>query len=214
MDKDGNIIFSRRLSYERFGKAFGGNEISLQMKDGSTQKIKDHWFDYGSYKLHGDFVRIAADTLESLQKCYCYCGYNINADIFRNLLDDYYTRDREYEYDEIRKWVRLQYEWHKVIINGKQYPLMVNKYGNFVDKHSKELVFARNDCSKMCYYNKTGKSFNFCIFKWQYNNGDRLVKIEKKMLDVLVESLPYSEEDIISNCKLPNKIKNIKRVFR
>lgn len=103
-------------------------------------------------------------------------------------------------------WDRLQHKWYDVIINNKSYPLMVNKYGNFVDKYSKEEVFVRNNYSKMHHYDKISKSFNFCIFKWQYKDGDRLVKIEKKMLDVLMESLPDSEEDIIVNCKLPNKI--------
>ena len=42
-------------------------------------------------------------------------------------------------------WDRLQHKWYNVIINNKSYPLMVNKYGNFVDKYSKEEVFVRNN---------------------------------------------------------------------
>ena len=202
-DDNGNIIFSEHLGYEHFGNAFGGREISLQMKDGSTQKIKDHWFTWGSYKPHGDFMGIGGGTLESLQNCYCYCSYNINVDTFQKMLDDYYSREKEYEYYEIEKWAKLQYKWYDVVIDGKQYPIMVNKYGNFVDKYSKEPVFVRNNYAKMRYYDNVGKSFDYCLFKWQYNNGDRLVKIEKKMLDVLKESIPYTEEEILKNCKLP-----------
>ncbi|MEG1563782.1 MAG: hypothetical protein RR313_11290 [Anaerovoracaceae bacterium] len=201
IDNHGNIIFSDYLGYELWGNAFGGREISLQMKDGSIQKIKDNWFTLGTYKPHGDFIGIGGGTLETLQNCYCYFGYNINVEAFQRMLDDYYSREKEYEYDEIRKWTKLQYKWYDVIIDKKRYPLMVNECGDFVDRYSKEPVFVRNNYTR--YHAKTGKSFGYCLFKWQYNDGDRLVKIEKKMLDVLKESLPHTEEEILKNCKLP-----------
>jgi len=200
----GDIIFSEHLGYDSWGKAFAGREITLTMKDGSEQKIKDYWYDWGSYKPHGEFVGIGAGTLESLQNCYVYCGYNINKGTFQKMLDDYYSRDKEYEYYEIEKWCKLQYEWFDVIIDNIKYPLMVNKKGDFVEKYTKEPVYGiRHNYCIMRYYKQTGKSFDLCLFKWQYkDNTGRLIKIERKMIDVLKESLPYAEDEIKNNCKI------------
>lgn len=81
-DNNGNIIFSNYLGYESFGNAFGGRELTLKMKDGTTEKVKDYWFDWGHYKNHGEFIDIGGGTLEKLQECYVYCGYNINKKYF------------------------------------------------------------------------------------------------------------------------------------
>lgn len=107
------------------------------MKDGTTEKVKDHWFDWGHYKNHGEFIDIGGGTLEKLQECYVYCGYNINKNTFERMLDDYYSREKEYKYDEIEEWCNLQYIWYPVIINNKKIPLMVNKKGDFVERESK-----------------------------------------------------------------------------
>lgn len=205
-DDDGNIIFSNHLGYKSYGDAFGGRELSLHMKDGSIKKVKDHWWDCGYYKEHGEFIGIGAGTLKSLQDCYVYCSYNINKDTFQKMLDDYYFREKEYEYYEIEKWCKLQHRWYDVIIDGKKYPYMVNKNGNFVHKHSKEPIYPRKNVCKWKYKSrgKTDKSFDLCFFNLEYIDGNRLIKIERKMSDVLAESLPLSKEEIIKNCKLPN----------
>lgn len=205
IDADGNIIFSDYLKWQQYGDAFASREISLGMKDGTIQKIKDHWFDYGSYKPHGEFVGIGSGTLESLQDCYVYCSRNINKNTFQKMLDDYYSREKEYGYDEIRDWCKLQYKWYNVIIDGKQCPYMVNERGNFVHKYSKEAIYPRvNRCVwKFKSKGKTNKSFDLCLFKLEYNDGNKVQRIERKMLDVLKESLPFNEEEIIKKCKLP-----------
>ena len=93
-DENGNIVFSKFLKKERFGNAFAGRELTLNMKDGTTEKIKDFWFDCGSYKEHGKFIDIGASTLKDLQSCYVYYSYYINADTFQKMLDDYYSREK------------------------------------------------------------------------------------------------------------------------
>jgi len=203
-DENGDIVFSRYLKWEPWGDAFAGRELSLKMKDGTTSIIKDHWFDYGSYKEHGVFISIGAGTLESLQECYVYCSYNINRDTFQKMLDDYYSREKKYEYYEIEKWCKLQYKWHDVYINGVRYPYMVNKKGNFVHRESKEPIYPRRNISigKYKYKGKTDKLFEMCLFKLEHKDRDRLIKIERKLIDVLKESLPYSEEEIKQNCKI------------
>lgn len=147
-DENGNIVFSDHLGYEPYRHAFAGRELSLHMKNGSIQKIKDHWFDYGHYKKHGEFIVIGVGTLKSLQNCYVYHSYNINKDIFQKMLDDYYSREKEYEYYEIEKWTKLQYKWYPVIIDGKEYPLMVNEKGDFVKRETKqpEYLIRHNVC--------------------------------------------------------------------
>jgi hypothetical protein len=184
VDENGNIIFSRHLQWERFGDAFAGRELSLKMKDGSITKIKDHWFDWGCYEKHGEFVNIGAGTLESLQDCYVYFNCNINKDMFQKMLEDYYSIEKEYDYDEIEKWAKLQYKWYNVIINGKEYPYMVNKNGDFVDKYSKEPIYARCNRCNMKYYDRFGKTFYSCLFELNYKENGRLIKIERKMIDV------------------------------
>lgn len=202
IDDNENIIFSSYLKHDSWGKAFAGRELSLKMKDNTYKTIKDYWYDYGSYKEHGEFIDIGASTLERLQECYVYCGYNINRDTFQMMLDDYYSREKEYEYYEIEKWCKLQYKWYDVIIDGKKYPYMVNKKGDFVHKYSKEPIYPRTNKCIWRFQKDTGKSFDLCLFELKYNNGDRLIKIQRKMMDVLKESLPFSEEDIKHNCKI------------
>lgn len=127
VDDDGDIIFSHFLHKGSSG-AFGGRELALTMKDGSTQKIKDYWWDNGYYRQHGEFVDIGAGTLEELQECYVYYGCNINKVAFQKMLDDYYSREKEYAYYDIEAWANMQYTWYPVMIDGKVFePLMVNE---------------------------------------------------------------------------------------
>lgn len=115
VDEYGNIIFSRHLGYRRYGDAFGGRELCLEMKDGTVEKIKDHWFDCGGYSGHGDFIEIGAGTLKSLRDCYVYYGMNINKFTFNKMLADYLMMDKPYEYYEIEKWCKMRYKWYDVI---------------------------------------------------------------------------------------------------
>lgn len=202
-DEHGNIIFSEFLKKEMFKGAFAGRELKLTMKDGSHTVIKDYWYDRGSYPEHGEFCEIGGGTLEQLQKCYVYSGYCINAETFQMMLDDYYSRECEYGYDEIKKWCELQYKWYDVKINGVLYPVMVNKYGNFVDKFTKKPIYPRINKHNIRKCSEGIKEYPICLFKYQFTNCNRLVKIEKKMLDVLRESLiDFTDEEIIKNCKL------------
>lgn len=206
-DENGNIIFSDYLGYSRgIGSfvGFAGREITLPMKDGTVKKIKDHWWDCGSYEKHGEFIAIGCGTLKSLQECYVYCSYNINKTAFEKMLDEYYSREKEYGYKEIEDWCRLQYKWYDVVIGSIKYPIMVNYRGDFVDKYSKKPIYPRinREIGRYKWAGKTNKYFPLCLFKYNYKNGDRLVKIEKKMTDVLCESLPYTLPEIIENCKI------------
>jgi len=61
------------LRYERAvysAKAFGGREFSILMADGSTEKLKDHWW---SSMLPGT-VSAAYGNVEALKKCYVFTG--------------------------------------------------------------------------------------------------------------------------------------------
>lgn len=204
--KEGDIIFSEHLGYESgsYCHAFGGRELELCMKDGTTEKIKNNWYDWGSYKPHGEFMSIGAKTLEDLQDCYVYCGYNINVDTFHKMLDDYYSREKEYEYYEIEKWCKLQYKWYDVVIDGFKYPFMVNGKGDFVHRYSKEPIYTRHNktVGRFKWSGKTDKYFDLCLFELKYKDGDKLVKVERRMIDVLKESLPFDEEYIKLKCKI------------
>lgn len=203
-NNDGNVVFSSYLKYDSWGKAFGGRELNLKMKNGTYEPIKDYWYDHGSYKEHGEFIGIGASTLNQLQECYVYCGYMINTEVFKKMLDDYYSREKEYEYYEIEKWCKLQYKWYDVYIDGVRYPYMVNKKGDFVNKESNTPIYTRINRSvyKYKWSGKTDKCFDLCLFELKHKDGDKLVKIQRKMIDVLKESLPFSEEEIRTNCNI------------
>jgi hypothetical protein len=198
-DEEGNIIFSHHLTYNSWGKAFAGREISLTMKNNSISKIKDYWYDNGSYQKHGEFISIGSGILEELQHCYVYCSMNINRFAFDRMVEDYLTREKIYEYREVEEWCKLQYKWYNVIVNGKQIPFMMNEYGNMVEKETKKHVYARyNVCKKV-----NDKYKNYTFFKFQYkNNSGKLIKIEANYLETLKATLPLSEEDIKVKCKL------------
>ena len=204
VDENGNIILSHYLKYDSYGNAFGGHELNLHMKNGTIEKVKDYWFDYGSYPDHGEFIDIGAGTLESLQNCYVYSSCNINKKSFEKMLDEYYAREKEYDYGDIEKWCKLQYRWHDVIIDGVKYPYMVNKKGDFVEKYTKKYVYGfRENIIRINKYDVGRKYFPLCIFKLSYFDGYKMVKIERNMLDVLKESMPeYTKDQIIRNCRL------------
>lgn len=199
VDDDGNIIASEYLRWERWPGAFAGRELTLTMKDGSKQKIKDHWYDAGSFKGHGEFIGIGAGTLKKLQRCFVFFSYNINKETFHKMIEEYLTRDRLYEYHEVEEWAKLQYEWYDVTINGKQIPFMMNKYGDMIERETKKRVFPRrNVCKKV-----NGKYKNYTFFKFQYKDkGNRLIKIDANYLETLKSTLPFSEEEIKEKCKL------------
>jgi hypothetical protein len=199
VDNDGLIIASKLLGYDSWGKAFGGREITLKMKDGSSEKIKDYWYDLGWYKKHGEFINIGAGTLKSLQKCYVYFTYNINKEKFNKMVEEYFSREKLYEYHEVENWCNLQHKWYDVIIDGKTIPYMMNKYGDMIEKETKKRVYSRYNTCKIV----NGKWKNYTYFKFNYkNNKNKLIKIERNYLKVLKDTLPFSEEEIIKNAKL------------
>jgi hypothetical protein len=199
VDDDGEIIFSRYLKREPFGNAFGGSELTLNMKDGSVHKIKDYWFDHGSYKKHGEFISIGAGTVEKLQDCYVYRGCNINKKTFENMVDEYLTRDKIHGYDDVEEWCKLQHKWYDVVISGKKIPYMMNKYGDMVDKWTKKGAYPRRNQLKKV----NGEYKQYTYFKFKYHDGDKPIRIEASYLDVLKNTLPFTTEEIIVNCKLP-----------
>ena len=197
-EENGKVILSWYLKKERFGDAFGGREINLNIKDGTVKTIKDYWFDCGSYPEHGEFINIGAGTLEDLQRCFVFCSMNINKEAFENMVEEYLKRDKIYEYDEVEKWSKLQYTWYDVIVNGKKIPYMMNKYGGMVEKESKKYVYPRYNKAKKV----KGEWKEYHYFKFNYKEDGRLVKIESNYLEVLKNTLPFSEEEIRKYCKI------------
>lgn len=195
---NGDIIASHWLERKGYGDAFGGREIQLKMKDGSTKNIKNYWFDNGSYPEHGGFMSIGAETLEGLQDCHVFFSYNIHVDAFRNMLDEYLAQDKIYNHKEIREWCRLQYKWHDVIVHGKKIPFMMNKKGEMVTRETKESVYPRRNIIKR--YDDLWIEVTY--FRFDYKESGRLIKLDANFLEVLKATLPYKEEVIRKNCEL------------
>lgn len=199
VDLNGSIIASSYLGYESWGKAFGGRELNLTMKDGTIQSVKDYWYDCGSYKKHGEFIGIGAGTLEGLQDCFVYFGFNINKDKFNDMIEDYLSRDRIYTHDEVKEWCNLQHSWYNVIVHGEEIPFMMNKFGNMVERETKKGVYSReNICRKV---KEKYKTYVYFKFKYKGNDG-RLLRLEANYLEVLRATLPFPEDEIKVNCKL------------
>lgn len=191
IDVNGNIILSDFLEYDNspYTHAFAGHEISLRMKDGSITKIKNHWYDCGSYKEHGNFIEIGASTVSKLQECYVYSSYNIGSEAFENMVADYLKRDVLYEYYEVEKWCNLQYEWKPLVIDGKEHPFVINRKGHVYTKDFSEREFPLKQKFKAI----GNKCFKLKLFELKYHNGDRLVKIRKRYDDVIQQNWEVEE---------------------
>lgn len=168
------------------------------MKDGTSKIIKDYWFDYGSYPEHGEFINIGAGILEELQRCFVFCSMNINKEAFENMLEDYFKRDKVYEYYELEKWCKLQYKWYDVIVNGNKIPFMMNKYGDMVEKENKKYVYSRCNHAKKV----NGQWREYHYFRFEYIDNGKLIKIDSNYMEVLRNTLPFTEEEIKINCKI------------
>jgi hypothetical protein len=107
------------LKYERGGGrfvAFAGRAFTLTMRDGSTRKIKDHWWSAG---LKGS-VSVAVGDVDSLKKCYVYTGANsITPEALAELratytgcVYPYWDYEKVIKYDDVRRdlWHRAFHE--------------------------------------------------------------------------------------------------------
>ncbi|HDW3534438.1 hypothetical protein [Citrobacter freundii] len=115
--------FKRALFYspasEAF-KAFGGSEMTLNMRDGSQRKVKDHWWS-GCLPEHRD---VTACDLESLKKCYVFFGgAAITSGDFQTLRESYtgcvypyWDYEKIIKYDDLRRdlYRRLSHERGRV----------------------------------------------------------------------------------------------------
>lgn len=106
VNENGEVIASHFLQKENYGDAFAGRELQLKMKDGSTETIKDYWFDLGSYPGHGEFTSVGIGTPESLRDIYVYSGTSIQADLFEKMLEEYLEKDTFHAYYDIEKWLK------------------------------------------------------------------------------------------------------------
>lgn len=76
------------LYYERGGgsfKAFAGRELSLQMADGSVEKLKDHWWS-GTPKGCRDVI---VGDVEALRACYVFSSAQIEREAYAALRGTY-----------------------------------------------------------------------------------------------------------------------------
>lgn len=101
--------FRDALIYSRGGGrfvAFAGRELTIAMKDGTTQKLKDHWWS-GGIKGYRDVV---CSDVESLKRCYVFSGALCDPDSFAALRSSYQgcvypcrAYEKLIKYDDLRK---------------------------------------------------------------------------------------------------------------
>ena len=189
---DKENYFSDYLKYERGSgnfMAFGGREIRMQMKDGSIQKLKDHWWDSGHYDREHKYINIGLGMLDELQNCFVFRGYNIRKDKLELLVEEYLKNDIFYEYYDIEKWAKLQCDWFPLIFHGRQLPFLMNCKGDIIDVITKERKYALHNYIKV----KKTKYFKLKLFKLEYRDNNRLIKLEDSYDNIVKETLPSKE---------------------
>jgi hypothetical protein len=79
---------TRALYYSRASaafRAFAGSELTLQMIDGSVQKIKDHWWS----GVPSEHIDVVVGDVESLKKCYVFGSASIRGQDLQTLRESY-----------------------------------------------------------------------------------------------------------------------------
>jgi hypothetical protein len=189
---DDKGYFNDYLKYEyAYGnmRAFAGREINLDMKDGTVTTIKDHWWDAGFYDKKHEYIGVGLGTLEKLQDCFVFCSYYIRKDKLEAMLEEYLKDNSFYDYWDIEKWCKLQYNWYPLIFHGKQLPFLMNYKGHIVNAVTMEYKYAQHNLCKI----KKNKWFELKLFKLQYKENDRLIKLEDNYINVVKETLPNEE---------------------
>lgn len=115
--------FKRALFYSPASaafKAFAGSEMTLNMRDGSKRKVKDHWWS-GCLPEHQS---VTACDLQSLKKCYVFFGdmaiapedYQTLRDSYTGCVYPYWDYEKLIKYDDMRKdlYRRLFHEQKRV----------------------------------------------------------------------------------------------------
>ncbi|MFU2318955.1 hypothetical protein [Rahnella sp. PCH160] len=108
------------LYFERAGgyfKAFAGSELTLNMKDGSVQKIKDHWW-HGTKK---DQIDIAVGDVDSLKKCYVFSSASVSKSEFQALRDTYEGCIYPYwDYEKVIKFDDMRKSLYRSVFHGEK----------------------------------------------------------------------------------------------
>jgi len=189
---DENNYFSDYLRYEHGSGhfvAFAGREIKIELKDGTIETLKDHWWASSIKNEEHEFVYVGLGTMEELQDCFVFCSYRLRKDMLELAIKEYLKEDFYYEYYDIEKWAKLQYSWYPLIFHGRELPFLMNYKGNIIDAITKERKFALNNYMKI----KKTRTFMLKLFKLQYRDNDRLIKLEDNYTNVVRETLPCNE---------------------
>lgn len=108
---DGRMDF---LTFQHLGghfKAFAGRELTLQMTDGSTRKVKDDWWSEGSTNWaiahKTSVVGFTYNTLPRLADCYVFYGSSIRQDRLDAMLAEFKEAHPNYT-----PWAYDAYEKH------------------------------------------------------------------------------------------------------
>jgi hypothetical protein len=82
-------------------KAFGGHEFTLKMVDGTTRKVKDHW--WSTWKE--GYKSVTVKDVEGLQRCYVFNGASITPEDLSVLRSSYTGQVYSYwDYEKIIKY--------------------------------------------------------------------------------------------------------------
>lgn len=89
-------------------QAFGGREFDLVMSDGTKTHCCGQWWDGLSraarLMFDGMLSSIAYSDIDSLKKCYVYCGARCDTSWINKLLSEY--KGEMYEYYEFEKLIK------------------------------------------------------------------------------------------------------------
>ncbi len=88
--------------------AFAGRELTILMKDGTVQKLKDHWW---SGSIDG-FRQATISNVESLKRCYVFRGALCDPEAFAALRSAY--QGCVYPYRDYEKVIKYDDLWKRI----------------------------------------------------------------------------------------------------
>jgi hypothetical protein len=210
-DSEGNIISYDLLAYDCMSNAFAGRELKLSMVDGTTERVKNHWWSSSAEHNHYDksilhdekFVSVGCSTVTNLRKCFVFTHYNISEKALNKMIEEYLKHDRFYTYKELEEWAKMQYTWFPIKVGNKTIPYMINKHGNVVEMYTKKHVYPVTN--KMVYKNKSDllpfTTRHIFELKDVPVDGSRIT-VKADFIEICKSSLPYAEKRLIENCGL------------
>jgi hypothetical protein len=129
--RNGNIIYGFNgfkyncYEYQGGSQAFAGREFDIELDDGEVVKCKGDWWHAGVNRVseleNVSLINIASECIESLKKCYVFCGGEMDSKKYQEAINnpdlpvyDYWDYEKVIKFDGMRKkYIRSEIKLQK-----------------------------------------------------------------------------------------------------